>query len=177
MSVNGFIADRDGRTDFLVSDPSYHPAPFFVSIDSVIMGRVTYEGAVRQGMRAYEGLRNYVVSRRLSAADFPEVTMLRDVPCCSNRCFKKVVVRCHAKTPQPQRCRRDACRPGSRDHIPQTARRWRRDHGDGVASHVEELDRVAFLGECRDDVALHDRGDVADTQPALGGIAGQDRRR
>jgi dihydrofolate reductase len=43
------------------------------------MGRVTYEGAVRQGMRAYPGLRNYVVSRTLSAADYPEVTILRDV--------------------------------------------------------------------------------------------------
>jgi dihydrofolate reductase len=43
------------------------------------MGRVTYEGAVRQGMRAYEGLRNYVVSKTLDATDYPEVTMLRDV--------------------------------------------------------------------------------------------------
>jgi dihydrofolate reductase len=78
MSLNGFIADHHGHTDFLVSDSTYDPAPFFASIDSVIMGRLTYEGAVRQGMRAYEGLRNYVVSRTLSAADYPEVTILRD---------------------------------------------------------------------------------------------------
>jgi dihydrofolate reductase len=78
MSLNGFIADHDGQTDFLVSDSTYDPAPFFASIDSVIMGRVTYEGAVRQGMRSYAGLRNYVVSRTLSAADCPEVTILRD---------------------------------------------------------------------------------------------------
>jgi dihydrofolate reductase len=78
MSVNGFIADRHGQTDFLVSDSSYDPAPFFGSIDTVVTGRVTYESAIRQGMRAYEGLRNYVVSRKLAAADYPEVTMLRD---------------------------------------------------------------------------------------------------
>lgn len=78
MSLNGFIADEQGNTDFLISDPTYDPAPFFASIDSVIMGRVTYESAVRQGMRAYAGLRNYVVSETLSAADYPEVTMLRD---------------------------------------------------------------------------------------------------
>jgi dihydrofolate reductase len=78
MSVNGFIADRHGETDFLVSDSSYDPAPFFASIDTVIMGRVTYESAVRLGNRAYKGLRNYVVSRTLAAADYPEVTILRD---------------------------------------------------------------------------------------------------
>jgi dihydrofolate reductase len=78
MSLNGFIADRHGRTDFPVSDSTYDPAPFFASIDSVIMGRLTYEGAVRQGMRAYASLRNYVVSRTLSTADYPEVTILRD---------------------------------------------------------------------------------------------------
>jgi dihydrofolate reductase len=78
MSLNGFIADHDGQTDFLISDSTYDPAPFFASIDSVIMGRVTYEGAVRQGMRAYARLNNYVVSRTLASADYPEVTILRD---------------------------------------------------------------------------------------------------
>jgi dihydrofolate reductase len=78
MSLNGFIADHDGKTDFLVSDPAYDSAPFFASIDTVIMGRLTYEEAARQGMRAYKGLQNYVVSTTLSAADYPEVTLLRD---------------------------------------------------------------------------------------------------
>ena len=79
MSVNGFIADGDGGTDFLVSDSTYDPGPFFASVDTVIMGRLTYEGAVRQGMRAYPSLRNYVVSTSLSDAEYPEVTILRDV--------------------------------------------------------------------------------------------------
>jgi dihydrofolate reductase len=78
MSVDGRLADPDGRTDFLVADATYDPGPFFASIDSVVMGRVTYLEAVRQGMRAYAGLRNYVVSTTLPAEDFPEVTILRD---------------------------------------------------------------------------------------------------
>jgi dihydrofolate reductase len=78
MSLNGFIADPDGGTDFLVSDASYDPAPFFAAIDTVIMGRRTYEVAVRQGMRAYPGLTNFVVSRTLHGPDYPEVTVLRD---------------------------------------------------------------------------------------------------
>ncbi len=78
MSLNGLIADHDGGTGFLVSDPAYDSAPFFASIDTVIMGRLTYESAVRQGMRAYAGLANYVVSRTLPAAEYPKVTVLRD---------------------------------------------------------------------------------------------------
>jgi dihydrofolate reductase len=76
MSLDGFIADATGRTGFLVSDPTYDSAPFFASIDTVLMGRVTYEEAVRQGMRVYPGLQNYVVSRTLLQDDFPEVTIL-----------------------------------------------------------------------------------------------------
>jgi dihydrofolate reductase len=75
MSLDGCIADAKGSTRFLVSDPSYDSAPFFASIDTVLMGRITYEQAVRQGMRAYPRLRNYVISRTLQAADYPEVTI------------------------------------------------------------------------------------------------------
>ena len=76
MSLDGFIADDAGTTGFLVSDATYDAVPFFSSIDSVIMGRITYEAAVRQGMRAYPTLRNFVVSRTLRQEDFPEVTIL-----------------------------------------------------------------------------------------------------
>ena len=78
MSLNGFIADGQGGTDFLVHDPTYDPAPFFASIDTVLMGRLTYEVALRHGMRAYDGLHNYVVSRTLHAGEYPEVTLIRD---------------------------------------------------------------------------------------------------
>lgn len=79
MSLDGFIADAKGGTSFLVSDPTYDSAPFFGSIDTVIMGRVTYEEAVRQGLRgAYPGLQTYVVSRTLRPDDYPEVTILGD---------------------------------------------------------------------------------------------------
>ncbi len=76
MSLDGCIADAQGGTDFLVSDPSYDSDSFFASIDTVLMGRITYEHARRQGMKAYPGLANYVISRTLRAADYPEVTIL-----------------------------------------------------------------------------------------------------
>ena len=78
MSLNGMIADERGGTGFLVSDSTYDAAPFFASIDTVVMGRLTYEEAVRQGMRAYPKLHNIVVSTSLRPADYPEVTILRD---------------------------------------------------------------------------------------------------
>ncbi len=76
MSLNGCIADNRGGTSFLVNDPTYDSAPFFASIDTVLMGRMTYAEAVRQGMRAYRGLKNYVVSTTLQPADYPDVTVL-----------------------------------------------------------------------------------------------------
>jgi dihydrofolate reductase len=78
MSLNGFIADAAGGTDFLVSDSSYDPAPFFASIDTVLMGRRTYAIAAQQGMRAYPGLRNVVISQTLEPAAYPEVEVWRD---------------------------------------------------------------------------------------------------
>ena len=78
MSLNGFIADATGGTDFLVSDASYDPAPFFASIDTVLMGRHTYVAAAQLGMRAYPGLKNYVLSQTLDPATYPEVEVLRD---------------------------------------------------------------------------------------------------
>ena len=78
MSLNGFIADSTGGTGFLVSDASYDPAPFFASIDTVLMGRHTYVAAAQLGMRAYPGLKNYVISTTLDPTTYPEVEVLRD---------------------------------------------------------------------------------------------------
>jgi dihydrofolate reductase len=65
MSLDGFIADAKGGTAYLVSDPTYDSAPFFGSIDTVLMGRVTYESAVRHGMRVprWLGFRRQIDSR------------------------------------------------------------------------------------------------------------------
>ena len=38
------------------------------------------------------------------------------------------------------------------------------DHGNRVADHVEELDRVSFFGDTRHSVALDDRADITRTQ-------------
>jgi dihydrofolate reductase len=78
MSLDGFVAGSADEMDFLVMDPTYDSAPFFAAIDTVLMGRRTFDVQVRHGMRGYPGLRNYVFSRTLRAADFPEVTVVAD---------------------------------------------------------------------------------------------------
>lgn len=48
----------------------------------------------------------------------------------------------------------------------QDARR-QRDHGDRFTGHVEEFDRVPFLGDTGHGVPLHDCSDIARTESAL----------
>jgi dihydrofolate reductase len=78
MSLDGFVADVHDGTGWMTGDPSYDSRPFFASIDTVLVGRRSYEVMLRHRVRSYPGLRTYVFSRTLKAADYPEVTMLAD---------------------------------------------------------------------------------------------------
>jgi dihydrofolate reductase len=78
MSVDGFVADLDDGLGWMAGDPGYDSKPFFASIDTVLVGRRSYEVMLRQGARSYPSLCTYVFSRTLKAADYPEVTMLGD---------------------------------------------------------------------------------------------------
>jgi len=78
MSLDGFVADIDDGMAWMTGDPGYDSKPFFDSIDTVLVGRRSYEVMLRHGARSYPGLRTYVFSRTLKAADYPEVTLLGD---------------------------------------------------------------------------------------------------
>jgi len=78
MSLDGFIADPDDGMGWMTGDPGYDPKPFFATIDAVLVGRRSYEVMLRHGARSHPGLRTYVFSRSLKAADYPEVTMLAE---------------------------------------------------------------------------------------------------
>lgn len=73
MSLDAFIADPQGGTGFLLQDRDYDPGPFFASIDTVLMGRKTFDVA---GGQSYPGLRTYVFSGTLRPEDFPGVTIV-----------------------------------------------------------------------------------------------------
>jgi dihydrofolate reductase len=79
-SLDNFFARPDHAVDWLLwsDEAGAVTAGFWKSIDAVLMGRKTYEVAVRQGQRGgYSGVKNYVFSRTLKES--PDgVTIVRD---------------------------------------------------------------------------------------------------
>lgn len=75
VSLDGYIASPDGSVDWLNRATSkaegegedFGMGDFFRSIDTVLMGRKTYEMAVKMGMDkgGYPKMKNYVFSRTL----------------------------------------------------------------------------------------------------------------
>lgn len=66
-SLDNFIARADGAVDWLVWDDEIAAISreFWKTIDTVLMGRKTYEVAVASGSGAYPAVKNYVFSRTL----------------------------------------------------------------------------------------------------------------
>ena len=75
-TVDGFIARPDDRIDWLAHEThgdDYGWAPFRESIDTLIIGRRTYEQVLSFGMEwPYKGLTTVVWSRTLTNDDIPE---------------------------------------------------------------------------------------------------------
>ena len=68
-SADGFIARPDGDVAWLDRPRppgNYGMGAFYKTIDTVLMGRKTYELALKFGQEAYAGKKNYVFSRTLS---------------------------------------------------------------------------------------------------------------
>lgn len=69
MSIDGCIADGNGRMDWLeeFSDPDddFGYAEFFDGVDAIVMGRSTYEFVSAQPVWPYPGVSTYVVTSRL----------------------------------------------------------------------------------------------------------------
>jgi dihydrofolate reductase len=82
-SADGYIARADGSVDWLDRPQAagdYGLARFYDSIDTILWGRVTYEGALKMGGLGVFGARprHYVFSRRPPDADPNGVTYVRE---------------------------------------------------------------------------------------------------
>jgi dihydrofolate reductase len=79
-SLDGFIARLDHSVDWLrwSKDVSAITGRFWKTIDTVLMGRKTFEVAAKSGGGAYPGVKNYVFSRTLQTIDNPKVDLIRD---------------------------------------------------------------------------------------------------
>jgi dihydrofolate reductase len=63
-SLDGYIARLDGSVDFLFMPKDYSMGPFFATIDTALLGRKTYDVALKMGGGSYNdsGLKSYVFS-------------------------------------------------------------------------------------------------------------------
>lgn len=77
MSLDGFIADENGGYDWIVMDPAIDFAAFMAKIDTLVMGRGTYEVTRGSGGPGFgPKVKTYVVSTTLDPSDHPDVTIV-----------------------------------------------------------------------------------------------------
>lgn len=78
-SLDGFIADPQGGYDWIPHDPTVDFAGLFANVDTVLLGRRSYEVARAAGPPPWpEAARVYVFSRTLDPAEHPEVTVVAE---------------------------------------------------------------------------------------------------
>jgi dihydrofolate reductase len=66
-SLDNFIARKDHAVDWLLwsDEVMEFMKDFWKTVDTVVMGRKTYEVALKSGMSSYPGVKNYVFSRTI----------------------------------------------------------------------------------------------------------------
>lgn len=67
-SVDGFIARDNQSVDWLFTDADYGYEEFYANIETVVLGRKTYEQLLRWGPYPYKGKRGVVFSRQKDKA-------------------------------------------------------------------------------------------------------------
>lgn len=78
-SLDGYIAGPRGEFDWIPMDPAVDFESIFAKIDTVLLGRHSYELVQGQAEQAWPaGSRLYVFSRTLRAEDHPGVTLVAE---------------------------------------------------------------------------------------------------
>jgi dihydrofolate reductase len=76
-SVDGYIAGPHGELDWIVHDPTVDLAKVYESVDTVLLGRRTFELTRQPGAPPWpQGWHIYVFSRTLRQEDHPGVTVV-----------------------------------------------------------------------------------------------------
>ena len=77
-SLDGYIAGPHGELDWIVHDPTVDLAKIYESVDTVLLGRRTYELTRQPGAPPWPtGWQIYVFSRTLTPEEHPGVTVVR----------------------------------------------------------------------------------------------------
>jgi len=76
-SLDGYIADTNGKTGWIVDEPEIDFGALFDQFDTLLMGRLTYEGLVKDS-DGFWGKTALVFSHTLRQEDHPQVTIVSD---------------------------------------------------------------------------------------------------
>jgi dihydrofolate reductase len=77
-SVDGYIAGPSGEVDWIVHDPEVNLAKIYEAVDTVLLGRRTYELTRQPGAPPWpRNWQIYVFSRTLPPEEHPGVTVVR----------------------------------------------------------------------------------------------------
>jgi dihydrofolate reductase len=79
-SLDNYIASPDGGVDWLIDseDANQLLEEMWKPIDTVVMGRKTYEFSAEHGMDGIPGMKNYVLSSTLDPAAHKNVTIVNE---------------------------------------------------------------------------------------------------
>jgi dihydrofolate reductase len=77
-SLDGYIAGPRGEVDWIVHDPAVDFAKVYETVETVLLGRRTYELTRQPGAPPWpQGWQIYVFSRTLAPEENPDVTVVR----------------------------------------------------------------------------------------------------
>ncbi|MFL5449879.1 MAG: dihydrofolate reductase family protein [Gemmatimonadales bacterium] len=80
-SLDGYIAGPRGEFDWIVPEPAIDLSAVYATVDTVLLGRRTYELTLQPGAPPWpEGWHIYVFSRTLAPERYPDVTVVSSDP-------------------------------------------------------------------------------------------------
>ncbi len=78
-SLDGYIARPNGDIDWLFTDQNYDYTKFLDSIDTVLMGRKTYEQVLKLGEYPYQEKKSYVFTKNLDFQATSDVEVVTEL--------------------------------------------------------------------------------------------------